>query len=618
MLEALVLYALAAQAPQKIAVLDIEIGKGVEVQDRAVLSDALASALHDPEAFNLIATRDVTALLGLQLQKQVLGSEGGETDVAQVAQGLGTDGAIATSVGRVGSGLVVSGRLIETKSAKVIARATIPVPGSNVLSAILRLGYEIRREYRASMGMPPPPEPPPETAAAYEPPPPDQCATVSDCDLGCRQSSAMACVKLGKMLAEGPPRDPGRAAPAFERACELGETAQCAPAAESYLSVGLSTPAVRLLQRACLSGEADGPKSCAQAAQILWEGKGLMRDPVSAVALAKRACDANQGLGCVIMGYAHVKGEGVPKDVKKAAELISGSCAEGDDVACTAMGEIAREAKPDEITKEQLETLGPACERGLLAVCVPGAEAARRLENPELALRLYRHACKADAPDAVKACDVGGNLLVAKGGESVAPGAEMQRKACAGGVTDACVRAAVSEAGLPDADVKRMTEHLLKGCNSGPILEDCFKIALAIVTGRDAPRDPKAALQVFEKACAGGHGPSCRSAATAYRVGTTVKKDVERWGDFTELACKYGQATECATLAEALENGRGLKKNEKRAIAQLETGCAGGAGALCLDLSKRYTIGAAVPEDDKKAREYRRKACDAGVKDACK
>jgi TPR repeat protein len=618
MFGALALSALVAAAPQKIAVLDIEIGKGVEVQDRAVLTDALASALHDPEAFNLIATRDVTALLGLQLQKQVLGSESGEGDVAQVAQGLGTDGAIATSVGRVGSGLVVSGRLIETKTAKVIARATIPVPGSNVLSAIQRLGYELRREYRGTMGMQPPPEPAPETAAPYEPPPPDQCATVSDCDLGCRQSSAMACVKLGQMLAEGPPRDPGRAAPAFERACELGETAHCAPAADSYLTVGLSTPAVRLFQRACLSGEVDGPKSCARAAEILWEGKGLVRDAVSAVALAKRACDANQGLGCTIMGYAHMKGDGVAKDRKRAAELIAGSCAQGDDPACAAMGEIVKEAKPGEITKEQIEVIGPACERGLLQICVPGAEAAQRLESPELALRLYKHGCTADAPEAVKACDVGGALFVAKGGDSVPVGAEMERKACAGGVTDACVRAAIAESFLPQADLARITELLVKGCIAGPVLQDCFTTGLALVTGRNGLKDPKAALQVFEKTCSSGHGPSCRSAATAYRVGTTVKKDVERWGDFTELACKYGQATECQTLAEALEEGRGVKKNEKRAMAQLETGCAGGAGALCLDLSKRYIVGKAVPEDAKKSQEYKRKACDAGIKDACK
>jgi len=282
------------------------------------------------------------------------------------------------------------------------------------------------------------------------------------------------------------------------------------------------------------------------------------------------------------------------------------------------MGELAKEAKPGEITKEQLGTLGPACEKGLLAVCVPGAEAAQRLADPELALRLYKHGCMADAPDAVKACDVGGTLMVAKGGDSAPVGAEMQRKACAGGVNDACVRAAISESFLPGADLVRVTQHLLKGCTAGPVLQDCFTTALALVTGRNALKDPKAALQVFEKACTAGHGPSCRSAATAYRVGTTVPKDVERWGDFTELACKNGQATECATLAEALEEGRGMKKNQKRAIAQLETGCAGGAGALCLDLSKRYTVGKAVPEDDKKAREYKRKACDAGVKDACK
>ena len=96
MVGAVALFALVAAATPKVAVLDIEIGQGVEIQDRAVLTDALASALHDPEAFNLIATRDVTALLGLQYQKQLLGNPNDTGNVAQVAQNLGTDGAIAT------------------------------------------------------------------------------------------------------------------------------------------------------------------------------------------------------------------------------------------------------------------------------------------------------------------------------------------------------------------------------------------------------------------------------------------------------------------------------------------------------------------------------------------
>jgi len=627
MVGSLLLYALVAAATPKVAVLDIEIGQGVEVQDRAVLTDALASALHDPEAFNLVATRDVTALLGLQLKKEQLGNAGETGAVAQIAQNLGTDAAIATSVGKVGEGLVVSGRLIETKSGGVVARSTVPVPGKDVLAAIQRLGWEIRREFRAANGMPPPPDLAPMQVAGSTlagpaaAPAPDQCATVTDCDLGCRQSSAIACVKLGTMLAEGPPRDPGRAAPAFERACELGETAQCAPAAEAYLTVGLSTPAVRLLQRACLSGEVEGPKSCAKAAEILWEGKGLMRDATSAVALAKRACDANNGLGCVIMGYALVKGEGgVPKDRKKAAELIAGACAKGDETACLGMGEVAKDAKPGEVTKEQLEPLGPACEKGLLAVCVPGAEAAQRFENPELALRLYKHACLNDAPDAVKACDVGGNLWVAKGGDAAATGAELQRKACALGVGDACVRAAISESFLADAQLPRIKELLLKGCTTGPILQDCFNTGLALVTGRGALKDPKVALAVFEKTCAAGHGPSCRSAATSYRVGTTVAKDVERSADFTELACKNGQFPECITLAQTFEEGRGVKKNEKRAILVLDMGCNGGYGPACKELADRYQVGKNVSEDDKRYREYRRKACDAtvSVKEMCK
>jgi len=110
MVAAAALIALVATATPKIAVLDIELGQGVEIQDRAVLTDALASALHDPDAFDLVATRDVTALLGLQLQKQVLGNAADTGDIAQVAQNLGTDGAVATSVGKVGDGLVVSGR----------------------------------------------------------------------------------------------------------------------------------------------------------------------------------------------------------------------------------------------------------------------------------------------------------------------------------------------------------------------------------------------------------------------------------------------------------------------------------------------------------------------------
>ena len=220
--------------------------------------------------------------------------------------------------------------------------------------------------------------------------------------------------------------------------------------------MGLTAPALKLLQIACLSSDPENNKGCSKAAQILWAGKGVARDAQSAAALAKRACDAGQPAGCLVLGYAHAKGDGAPKDRKFAARLLAQACGGGDDGACLALAEVAIEGTGDEITTGELETLVPACRRGLLTVCIPGADAASRLNAPEVAMAMYQRGCEADLPGSVRACDLGGRLFIEKGGDAAETGALLSRKACAARVSDACVRAAVAESFLPSANVARI------------------------------------------------------------------------------------------------------------------------------------------------------------------
>ena len=53
-----------------------------------------------------------------------------------------------------------------------------------------------------------------------------------------------------------------------------------------------------------------------------------------AIAQLPSGCEDGESMSCFLLGYAHVHGHGVPKDIPLAQDLLSTSCDMGEAAAC--------------------------------------------------------------------------------------------------------------------------------------------------------------------------------------------------------------------------------------------------------------------------------------------
>jgi TPR repeat protein len=63
-------------------------------------------------------------------------------------------------------------------------------------------------------------------------------------------------------------------------------------------------------------------------------GEGVARDLNRAAGLFKRACDAGGSGGCLNLGLMYEHGRGMPKDRSRAADLFKQACDGGFDPGC--------------------------------------------------------------------------------------------------------------------------------------------------------------------------------------------------------------------------------------------------------------------------------------------
>ncbi len=64
------------------------------------------------------------------------------------------------------------------------------------------------------------------------------------------------------------------------------------------------------------------------------DGEGVVKDLNRAADLFKRACDAGGSIGCLDLGTMYRRGEGVPKDRNRAADLFKKACEAGVNRGC--------------------------------------------------------------------------------------------------------------------------------------------------------------------------------------------------------------------------------------------------------------------------------------------
>lgn len=174
-----------------------------------------------------------------------------------------------------------------------------------------------------------------------------------------------ACGRLGWAYerGEGVPRDEGRAATLYARACEGGDAWACNQLAFLY----------------------DG-------------GRGVPEDPARAAALHRRACEAGLARACSNLGFLHEKGRGAPADAAAAARWYERAAAAGDAEGAYNLANLLVAGRGVEVDEPRAAALYEAsCEAGLADAC---ANLAWMIDNgvgvriePARAAALHERAC---------------------------------------------------------------------------------------------------------------------------------------------------------------------------------------------------------------------------------
>lgn len=161
-----------------------------------------------------------------------------------------------------------------------------------------------------------------------------------------------SCMELHFMLEKGDviPRDKKRSDAYYERGCDLeallcvmafngylnpledscekGGLASCLEvghmhlSGEAYLKVD-EAEASKYFQKACDGNLAD---ACATLGWVFDYSKQTPRNPAKAVANYQKACTGKYAYGCQMLGIHYLRGDGVPMDERRAADLLRTAC----------------------------------------------------------------------------------------------------------------------------------------------------------------------------------------------------------------------------------------------------------------------------------------------------
>jgi TolB-like protein len=109
-----------------------------EKLDTAALTEVFVNSLDEPGVFRIVGSRDVAVMIDHDKQKRLLGCSDDTGCLAEIAGALGVDYVAQGSIGKVASTYVVSGRIVETKRARVTARGSVNVRDANHIVDALR------------------------------------------------------------------------------------------------------------------------------------------------------------------------------------------------------------------------------------------------------------------------------------------------------------------------------------------------------------------------------------------------------------------------------------------------------------------------------------------------
>ena len=266
-----------------------------------------------------------------------------------------------------------------------------------------------------------------------------------------------------------------------------------------------------LYYRACEQGDAS---ACGVLALMFETGEGVTRNLERAAELYRRACDLDDMEACTILGSMHHRGEGVPRDVARAVSLHERACDGGEPIGC--------------------ESLGLMYEEGTGVI-----------------------------EDRTRAADA-------------------YHAACEGALASGCNRLGMmrqSGAGVP-ADPGAAMELFTRACDGG-VLIGCVNLGVGYEVGDGAAQDLGAAFALYEHACDGGEMLGCVNLGSLYRTGGGVAPDARTAASLYRRACDGGEALGCFNLGTSYQGGVGVPQDVVNAIAYFQRACDAGHEICC-------------------------------------
>lgn len=147
---------LAAQAAPrtKLAVMDVRAVQGVAEGTVTILT-AIIVADAARAGYDVISQADVSAMIGFEKQKQVLGCAEETSCLAEIGGALGVDYMLTGQVGQIGSQYRISLLLVDSRRARVAARAAEFCEKSE--DALVKAAQSTVRQLLAAVAPPAPP-----------------------------------------------------------------------------------------------------------------------------------------------------------------------------------------------------------------------------------------------------------------------------------------------------------------------------------------------------------------------------------------------------------------------------------------------------------------------------
>ncbi len=176
-------------------------------------------------------------------------------------------------------------------------------------------------------------------------------------------------------------------------------------------------------------------------------GDGVPVDPRRAAALLEKSCAGADAPACVWLGSMLMRGEGVAQDLDRARQAFDRACGAEDPLACWELGLMYEYGQGVRLSvSRSLEYYERSCRAKNAYACAKlgalyaeGAAPANRGEAAVKAADWWAVGCELGAPESC--AQLGEAFLAGKGRErDGARAGDLFRKACDGGVKQACAR----------------------------------------------------------------------------------------------------------------------------------------------------------------------------------